>query len=120
LQEVVVIGYGTQARETVTGSIATVTAREFNPGIIADPMTLISGKVAGLSITRPNGADPNAEADFSLRGVVSLEGNSKPLIVIDGVPGGDLRTIAPQDIESIDVLKDGAAAAITARGLPEV
>jgi TonB-linked SusC/RagA family outer membrane protein len=112
LQEVVVIGYGTQNRETVTGSISTVKSEDFNPGVIADPMTLITGKVAGLTITRPNGGDPNAVADFSLRGVVSLEGSSQPLIVIDGVPGGDLRTIAPQDIESIDVLKDGSAAAI--------
>ncbi|HSJ66095.1 MAG TPA: SusC/RagA family TonB-linked outer membrane protein [Anditalea sp.] len=112
LEEVVVIGYGTQRRETVTGSIATVKAEDFNPGMITDPMTLITGKVAGLAITRPNGADPNATADFSLRGAVSREGSAQPLIVIDGVPGGDLRTIAPQDIESIDVLKDGSAAAI--------
>lgn len=112
LEEVVVIGYGTQRRETVTGSIATVKAEDFNPGMIADPMTLITGKVAGLAITRPNGADPNATADFSLRGAVSREGSAQPLIVIDGVPGGDLRTIAPQDIASIDVLKDGSAAAI--------
>jgi TonB-dependent SusC/RagA subfamily outer membrane receptor len=110
--EVVVIGYGTQTRETVTGSIATIKAEDFNPGMIADPMTLITGKVAGLAITRPNGADPNATADFSLRGAVSREGSAQPLIVIDGVPGGDLRTIAPQDIASIDVLKDGSAAAI--------
>ncbi|MFC4870966.1 SusC/RagA family TonB-linked outer membrane protein [Negadavirga shengliensis] len=112
LEEVVVIGYGTQRRETVTGSIATIKSEDFNPGMIADPMTLITGKVAGLAITRPNGADPNATADFSLRGAVSREGSAQPLIVIDGVPGGDLRTVAPQDIEAIDVLKDGSAAAI--------
>ena len=112
LQEVVVIGYGTQSRETVTGSIATVKADDFNGGMINDPMTLISGKVAGLAVTRPSGADPNATADFSLRGPATVEGNSQPLIVIDGVPGGDLQTIAPADIASIDVLKDGSAAAI--------
>ncbi len=112
LSEVVVIGYGTQKKETITGSIASIKAEDFNPGMIADPLTLITGKVAGLAVTRPNGADPNASADFSLRGAVSREGNAQPLIVIDGVPGGDLRTIAPQDIESIDVLKDGSAAAI--------
>ncbi|GAB2801044.1 TonB-dependent receptor [Rhabdobacter roseus] len=112
LNEVVVIGYGTQKRETVTGSIATVKSEDFIQGIIADPMTLITGKVAGLAVTRPNGSDPNATTDFSLRGAVSREGSAQPLIVIDGVPGGDLRTIAPQDIESIDVLKDGSAAAI--------
>ncbi len=112
LSEVVVIGYGTQRRETVTGSIATIQSDDFNPGVIMDPITLITGKVAGLAITRPNGADPNATVDFSLRGAVSREGSAQPLIVIDGVPGGDLRTIAPQDIESMDVLKDGSAAAI--------
>ncbi|HEU0064985.1 MAG TPA: carboxypeptidase regulatory-like domain-containing protein, partial [Flavisolibacter sp.] len=112
LDQVVVIGYGTQKREMVTGSIATIKAENFNRGVISDPLTLISGKVAGLAITRPNGADPNASADFSLRGAVSVEGNSQPLIVIDGVPGGDINTIAPADIASIDVLRDGSAASI--------
>ena len=112
LNEVVVIGYGTQKRETITGSIATVRAKDFNAGQITDPMTLISGKVAGLTITRPNGSDPNAAADFSLRGPATIQGNSQPLIVIDGVVGGDLQTIAPADIASIDILKDGSAAAI--------
>jgi TonB-linked SusC/RagA family outer membrane protein len=112
LGEVVVIGYGTQRRETVTGSIATIKAEDFNAGQINDPMTLIAGKVAGLSISNTNRSDPNATADFSLRGPATVEGNSQPLIVIDGVPGGDLQTIAPNDIASIDVLKDGSAAAI--------
>lgn len=111
LNEVVVIGYGTQSRETVTGSISTVKADEFNSGMINDPMTLIAGKVAGLATSNPS-SDPNATADFSLRGPATVEGNSQPLIVIDGVPGGDLQTIAPADIASIDVLKDGSAAAI--------
>ena len=112
LEEVVVIGYGTQSRETVTGSISTISAKDFNSGLISDPMTLISGKVAGLTVTRPNGSDPNANTDFSLRGPATIEGNSQPLIVIDGVPGGDMQTIAPADIASIDVLKDASAAAI--------
>ncbi len=112
LDQVVVIGYGTQKREAVTSSIATVRAEDFNKGVISDPLTLISGKVAGLAITRPNGSDPNATADFSLRGAVSVEGTSQPLVVIDGVPGGDINTIAPADIASIDVLRDGSAAAI--------
>ncbi|MEJ7676684.1 MAG: TonB-dependent receptor plug domain-containing protein [Segetibacter sp.] len=112
INQVVVIGYGTQRRETVTGSIATVRAEDFNAGQITDPMTLIAGKVAGLVISRPNGSDPNATADFSLRGPATIQGNSQPLIVIDGVPGGDLQTIAPADIASIDILKDGSAAAI--------
>src|SRR5690606_37937691 len=112
LDEIVVIGYGAQKREMVTSSIATVKSDAFNKGVISDPLTLIAGKVSGLSITRPNGSDPNAEADFSLRGAVSVEGNPQPLIVIDGVPGADIRSIAPGDIESVDVLRDGSAGAI--------
>lgn len=111
LEEVVVIGYGTQNRETVTGSIATIKADEFNSGTINDPLTLISGKVAGLYISNPT-SDPNSTADFSIRGPATIAGNSQPLIVIDGIPGGSMQTIAPADIESIDVLKDGSAAAI--------
>ncbi len=112
LEQVVVIVYGTQKRETVTGSIATVKAKDFNSGQINDPMTLIAGKVAGLSVSNASRSDPNAGADFSLRGPATVEGNSQPLIVIDGVPGGDIQTIAPADIASIDVLKDGSAASI--------
>ena len=109
LEQVVVIGYGTQSRETVTGSIATIKAEDFNTGQINDPMTLIAGKVAGLATSNTNRSDPNATVDFSLRGPATVEGNSQPLIVIDGIPGGDLQTIAPGDIASIDVLKDADA-----------
>jgi TonB-linked SusC/RagA family outer membrane protein len=113
LNEVVVIGYGTQKRETVTGAIATVRAEDFNTGQINDPITLIAGKVAGLSLSNTDRSDPNAGADISLRGPATATGNnSGPLVVIDGVPGGDLQTIAPNDIASIDVLKDGSAASI--------
>lgn len=111
LEELVVIGYASQSRETVTGAIATVSSDEFNSGMINDPMTLISGKVAGLSTSNPS-SDPNATADFSLRGPATISGNSQPLVVIDGVPGGDLQTVAPSNIASIDVLKDASAAAI--------
>jgi TonB-linked SusC/RagA family outer membrane protein len=113
LNEVVVIGYGTQKRETVTGAITTVRAKDFNSGQISDPMMLIAGKVPGLSLSNTNRSDPNAGADFALRGPSTATGNgSQPLVVIDGVPGGDLNTIAPGDIASYDVLKDGSAAAI--------
>lgn len=115
LNDVVVIGYGTQKRETVTGAISTVQAKDFNSGQINDPITLIAGKVAGLSLSNTSRSDPNATADFSLRGPATATGNSNgPLVVIDGVPSelADLQTIAPQDIASIDVLKDGSAAAI--------
>ncbi len=113
LNEVVVIGYGTQKRETVTGAIATVRAEDFNTGQINDPMALIAGKVAGLNVSNTSRSDPNAGIDFSLRGPATVTGNnSGPLVVIDGVPGGDIQTIAPNDIASIDILKDGSAAAI--------
>lgn len=111
LDEVILIGYGGQDRETITGSISSVNSEDFNSGNINDPMTLIAGKVAGLSTSNPS-ADPNATADFSLRGPATISGNSQPLIVIDGVPGGDLQTVAPSNIASIDVLKDASAAAI--------
>jgi TonB-linked SusC/RagA family outer membrane protein len=112
LNEVVVIGYGTQKRENVTDAITTIKASEFNNGNINDPLTLIEGKVAGLSISQSGGSDPNAQADFQLRGPSSVFGNTSPLLVIDGVPGGDLQMIAPSDIASIDVLKDASASAI--------
>ena len=112
LNEVVVIGYGTQKRENVTDAITTVKATDFNNGNINDPITLIEGKVAGLAISKSGGSDPNAQADFQLRGPSSVFGYTSPLLVIDGVPGGDLQMIAPQDIASIDVLKDASAAAI--------
>ena len=113
LNEVVVIGYGTQKRETVTGAISTVRAKDFNTGQINDPIMLIAGKVPGLSLSNTSRSDPNAGPDFALRGPSTATGNgSQPLVVIDGVPGGDLQTIAPNDIASIDVLKDGSAASI--------
>ena len=113
LNEVVVIGYGTQKRETVTGAIATVRAEDFNSGQINDPIQLVAGKVAGLNVSNTSRADPNSGVDFSLRGPATVTGySSQPLIIIDGVPGGDLQTIAPGDIASIDILKDGSAASI--------
>ena len=115
LNEVVVIGYGTQKRETVTGAITTVRAKDFNSGQINDPITLIAGKVAGITLSNTSRSDPNATADFSLRGPATVTGqNAGPLVVIDGVPSelADLQTIAPNDIASIDILKDGSAASI--------
>jgi TonB-linked SusC/RagA family outer membrane protein len=113
LDEVVVIGYGTQRKKDLTGSVTSVKSDAFNQGAINNnPLQLIEGKVAGLTITRVNGNDPNAGLGIQLRGVSSANGRQTPLIIIDGVPDGNLNTIAPQDIESIDVLKDGSAAAI--------
>jgi len=111
LEEVVVVGYGTQRRKDLTGSVTQVSSRDFNPGINPNPLQAIQGKVAGLVITRPSG-DPNQNPTVRLRGYTSLAGGSDPLYVVDGMIGVPINTIAPEDIESMDVLKDASAAAI--------
>jgi len=111
LDEVVVIGYGTQRKGDITSSVGNVKSENFTMGAINDAGQLIQGKIAGLSVTNPNG-DPTGKTEISLRGNTTILGAStNPLILIDGVPG-DFNTVAPEDIESIDVLKDGSAAAI--------
>jgi TonB-dependent starch-binding outer membrane protein SusC len=111
MNEVVVIGYGTQRKGDVTSSVASVKAENFIKGNVKDAGQLIQGKVAGLTVINPSG-DPTSATQIILRGQSTLMGvNQNPLVLVDGVPG-DLRMIAPQDIESIDVLKDGSAAAI--------
>ena len=111
IEEVVAIGYGTQRKADVTSSVATVKSTEFLKGNVKDAGQLIQGKVAGLTIVSPSG-DPSGSSQIVLRGNTTLVGASiSPLILIDGIPG-DLKTVAPQDIESMDVLKDGSAAAI--------
>lgn len=111
LDEVVVIGYGTAERKEITNSVASVDAEDFNKGNVNDPAQLLQGKVAGLSIAKPGG-DPNAGFNIRLRGLSTFGANSQPLIVIDGVLGGSLQLVDPNDIESVEVLKDGSAAAI--------
>ena len=111
LDEVVVIGYGTQRKGDVTSAVASVKADDFVKGAVKDVGQLIQGKVAGLAITNPSG-DPAGGTQIRLRGTNTIGGaNTNPLILIDGVPG-DLSTVAPEDVESVDVLKDGSAAAI--------
>lgn len=111
LDEVVVIGYGTQRKGDVTSSVATVKADNFVKGAVKDVGQLIQGKVAGLAITNPNG-DPTGSTQIRLRGTNTIGGaNTAPLVLIDGIPG-ELGTVAPEDVESVDVLKDGSAAAI--------
>jgi len=111
IDEVVAIGYGTQKKADVTSSVSTVKSTEFLKGNVKDAGQLIQGKVAGLTIVSPSG-DPSGSSQIVLRGNTTLVGASiSPLILIDGIPG-DLKTVAPQDIESMDVLKDGSAAAI--------
>ena len=111
LNEVVVTGYGTQKKREVTSSIVSVKSDEFNKGSVTDPVQLIQGKVSGLSISRPGG-DPNGTFDIRLRGMSTIGANLGPLVIIDGVIGADLNNVDPNDIESINVLKDGSAAAI--------
>lgn len=112
LNEVVVVGYGTQRRAEVTSAVSTVKAEDFNQGGTRNALDLIQGKVAGLSVTRTQGNNPNSSPAIQLRGIVSVSGSLAPLIVIDGIPGGNLDLLQQDDIESFDVLKDGSAAAI--------
>lgn len=111
LTEVVVVGYGTQERKEITSAVTSVKAENFNQGTVNDPRQLLQGKVAGLNIARPGG-NPNSGFNIRLRGISSFGANAEPLVVIDGVIGASLSTVDPNDIESMDVLKDGSAAAI--------
>jgi TonB-linked SusC/RagA family outer membrane protein len=112
LNEVVVIGYGTTTKKEVTSAVTTLKPADFNKGNIDNPVGLLQGRVAGLNIARPNGGDVNGGYDIQLRGLTTLSGGQGPLFVIDGVIGGDLNSVSNDEIESIDVLKDGSAAAI--------
>lgn len=111
LEEAVVIGYGSQDKKEITSAVVGVKPEDFNKGNISNPAQLLQGKVAGLSITRPGG-NPNAGFQVRLRGLSTFGANSSPLIVLDGVIGASLEAVDPNDIQSIDVLKDGSAAAI--------
>lgn len=114
LSDVVVIGYGTARKKDVTGAVANVSSKDFNQGIVTNPIQQIQGKVAGLVITTPGG-DPNQAPLIRLRGQTSLSGGQNPLIVVDGVPLDNpdmLNNIPPGDIESYDILKDASATSI--------
>ena len=112
LDELVVIGYGTLSKKEVSSSIVQVNSDDFMKGAVNSPMEMLTGKVAGLNVSSTASADPNGGADLQVRGATSLSVGNGPLVVIDGVPGGDIKTLAPQDIESISVLKDASSAAI--------
>lgn len=111
LDEIVVVGYGSQEKKEITSAVASISPDEFNKGNISNPSQLLQGKVAGLSIVRPGG-NPNAGFNIRLRGISTFGANTQPLIVLDGVPGASLDAVDPNDIVSIDVLKDASAAAI--------
>ncbi|MBW8684805.1 SusC/RagA family TonB-linked outer membrane protein [Chitinophaga rhizophila] len=120
LNDVVVIGYGTRSQKDLTGSIATVSSKDFQTGAITTPDQLVTGKVAGVVIT-PNSGAPGAGGTIRIRGGTSLNASNNPLIVVDGVPltsegvsgvANPLSLINPNDIESFNILKDASATAI--------
>jgi iron complex outermembrane receptor protein len=110
LSDVVVVGYGTTKKQSLSSSVASLQPRDLNSGAITDVGRLLQGKVAGLNITASG--DPNRPAAIVLRGASTINSPSGPFYVIDGVPGGDISLVAPADIASIDILKDAAATAI--------
>ncbi len=122
LEEVVVVGYGTQGKKDVTGAVSQVTSKDFNQGAITNPLQQISGRAAGVSVTQI-GSEPGTNPGVRIRGITSLIGGNDPLVVIDGIQGNLdlLRQVPPSEIESIDVLKDASATAIYgSRGAPGV
>jgi len=110
LSEVIVVGYGTTNKKGLVSSVASVKPEDLNKGAITDVGQLLQGKAAGLNITVSG--DPTRRSSVILRGASTLNSSSEPFYVIDGVPGGDISLVAPDDIESIDVLKDASATSI--------
>ena len=111
LEEVVVVGYGSQQKKEITTAVTSVSEEDFNQGVVSNPNQLLQGKVAGLSVYN-KGGDPNSSGVVRLRGLSTIGGNQEPLVVIDGVLGQTLNNVDPSDIANITVLKDGSAAAI--------
>lgn len=128
--EIVVVGYGTQNKRDLTGSISKVGSKEFDKAVFTTVDQLLQGRAAGVSATSTSG-EPGAPVSIRIRGNNSLSGNNSPLYVVDGIPVGDIPNFNPQEIESMEILKDASAAAIygsrgangvilitTKRGLP--
>lgn len=111
LEEVVVIGYGSVKKSDLTGSISAISAKDFNKGISRSPDQLLAGKVPGLMVNR-SGGDPTGGVTMQLRGPSSLTASTAPFYVIDGIPGASINLVSPDDIESMNVLKDASATAI--------
>ena len=114
LNDVVVVGYGTAKRKDITGSVASISTKDFNQGAITTPMDQVQGKVPGLVVVTPDG-DPNSNPQIRLRGQTSLLGTQTPLLVVDGIILDNyelLSSIPPGDIVTFDFLKDASAAAI--------
>ncbi|MCR9226838.1 MAG: TonB-dependent receptor [Flavobacteriaceae bacterium] len=122
LDEVVVIGYGTSSKRDVSGAVATISDEDFNSGAITNPLQQISGKAPGVIINQ-QGSEPGSTPSIRIRGIGSLIGGNDPLVVVNGVQGnmGLLDQIPPNEIKSIDILKDASATAVYgSRGAPGV
>ncbi|HIB38429.1 TonB-dependent receptor [Mesonia sp.] len=122
LDEVVVVGYGATTKRDVTGAVATISEEDFNDGAITNPLQQISGKAPGVNISQ-QGSEPGSSPSVRIRGITSLIGGNDPLVVVDGVQGNMdlLNQIPPQEIKSIDILKDASATAVYgSRGAPGV
>lgn len=111
LDEIVVIGYGVQKKSDKTGAVSSIDSDELNSGVLTDPIQGLQGKIAGVSINK-KGGDPNSGFSVKIRGSSGFDSDTNPLYVVDGVPGVDPTTIAPEDIESFNVLKDASSTAI--------
>ena len=121
LSDVVVIGYGTQRKSDLTGSVTNVSSKDFNMGLVSSPEQLINGKISGVQIMSNSGS-PTSGSTIRVRGGASLNASNDPLIVLDGVPleqggisgndGNFLSLINPNDIESMTILKDASSTAI--------
>ena len=114
IQEVVAIGYGSQKKKEVTGSVASIKAEDFNAGVKSNPVGLLQGRVAGLNIINTTSDPTQGGYSIQIRGFSTLDkgAGTEPLYIVDGVPVSSIDNIAPEEIASIDVLKDGSAAAI--------
>ena len=115
LNEVVFTGYGSQKAKEITSSVASVKAENFNKGIQSNPLGLVQGKVAGLNMSKKDGGNPTETGyNVQIRGFSTLDkgAGTSPLYIVDGIPVNNIDNIAPEEIASMDVLKDGSAAAI--------
>ena len=114
LTDVVVIGYGSQKKKEVTGSVASIKSEDFNAGVKSSPVGLLQGKVAGLNIIRTTSDPTSTGYNIQIRGFSTLDkgAGTSPLFIVDGVPVSNIDNISPNEIASMDVLKDGSAAAI--------
>ncbi len=111
LEEVVVVGYGTQRKSDLTGSVASVTEKDFTQGVNNSALQLLNGRASGVQISQSSSA-PGGGIAIRIRGAGSINSSNEPLIVIDGLPGASTTSISPEDIASIQILKDASAAAI--------